>query len=134
LPLLITFCANCAHVALTDQRELMNGHVPCADCSARVRVGPGCSFGESDRGLFGEISQSIAERTLSGTEAAAIASSIATARSPERNGALLERLTDRFPGLLPIQTAAGANQQAQQRALRMLRAIAEAIAFGKSVA
>jgi hypothetical protein len=131
MALLTTFCSSCAQVALTDQRYLLNGRLPCLACGANLRVAPGCSFGEDERELFDELKQVVAERTIKLGEAKSVASQIADVVRSGTDHGLLEQLTTRLPGLVPIQVAAGTNRQARQRALKLLRAILEAMALAE---
>jgi hypothetical protein len=128
MALLTTFCRQCAKVELSDQEQLLNGRIPCASCGANVRVVPSCSFAQEDRPLFDDLRQVVADRTVPPAEARAIATRIASILGSGRDHEFLEQLTPRLPGLVPIQVATGANSHARQRALRLLRAIFEAMA------
>jgi|SRR6478609_1296231 len=130
--LLTAFCGKCATIALVDQGQLLNGRLPCAGCGANLQVAPGCSFSEEDRELFDDLKQVVQERTVGVAEARNIALRIGSVLRTGADRGLLEELTTRLPGLMPIQLVAGTNQQARQRALRLLRAIFEAIAHGAS--
>jgi hypothetical protein len=132
MALLTTFCDKCEQVGLVEQQYLLNGRLPCATCGANVRVAPGCSFGEDDRGLFDDLKQVVAERTIEPAEARNIALRIAGVLRAGTDHGLLEQLTSRLPGLIPIQTAAGANPHARARSLKLLRGILEAMALSKS--
>jgi len=132
MALLTTFCRRCAQVALSDQQHLLNGRLPCESCGDNVLVAPGYSFSEDDRELFEDLKQVVDDRTIEAEEAKQIATHIGSVLRSGVDHDLLERLTNRLPGLLPIQTAAGTNRPARQRALRLLRAIFEAMALGKA--
>lgn len=128
MALLTTFCGECRQVALSDQQHLLNGRLPCPLCGANLRVLPGCSFGENDRPLFDDLKQVVAESHIVGEEARRMAAQIAGALAAGGEAGLLERLTVRLPGLLPIQTTAALHRPERQRALKILRAILEATA------
>jgi hypothetical protein len=131
MPLLTAFCGPCAQVVLTGQEKMQHGRLACPACGTNLRVAPGCSFGEEDRVLFDELKQVVAERTVDAGQAASMASHIAGVLGSGTDHDLLESLTTRLPGLVPIQIAAGANRRARQRALRLLRAILEAMALAE---
>lgn len=126
MALLTTFCQRCDRIALSDEREASGGRLQCGVCPAPVRIVPGCSFGPGDIGLFKDVLEAVVERNVRAAEARALAASIAATVGAAREDALLESMTGRFPGLLAIQVAAGANAEARRRALRLLRAILEA--------
>ena len=132
MALLAAFCGNCAQVTLLEQSRLLNDRLPCATCGGPLRVAPSCSFSERDRGLFEDLKQIVHESRFDAADARSTALRIATVLRAGADYALLEQLTARLPGLLPIQTAAGSNQQASQRVLRLLRAILEATAVTES--
>ena len=128
---LTTFCATCQQVALIDQQHLLNGRVACERCGSIVGVVPGCSFGRDALGLFEDLKQIVAESAVDAREAKSFVPQLANALRVGNDRGLLAQLTGRLPGLLPIEIAAGANQDARQRVLQLLRAIFEALGQGE---
>lgn len=130
MALLTVFCDK-LHIGLEEQQKLLNGGLLCPICGLPLQVVPVCSFSEDDREVFNDMRQVVTERTVGAQEAKALAADIAAYLRSGANHALLERLTGRFPGLLPIQLVAGGSRPAVQRALKVLRAILEAKALGE---
>jgi hypothetical protein len=128
MALLTTFCRHCRKVDLSDQEQLLNGRTPCDSCGADVQVVPSCSFAQEDRPLFDDLRQVVADRTVTAAEARGIATRIASVLGSGRDHEFLEQLTTRLPDLVPTQFATGANAHARRRALRLLRAIFQAMA------
>lgn len=127
MALLTTLCSTCQRVALVDEKGAIAGHLGCSQCGTGVIVLPGCSFASNDRGLFDELLDVVSERNVQSAEAKTLAAEIARALQGSNDTyALLDRLTTRWPGLWPTQAAAGKNEQARRRALRLLRAVLEA--------
>jgi hypothetical protein len=89
---------------------------------------PSCSFGPTDRELFADVTQVITEGVVLPPEARTLARQIERALEV-RDSRMLESLTQRLPGLLPAQVAAGANTSAQRRVLMLARTILEAVAL-----
>jgi hypothetical protein len=126
MALFTTYCDACERVALEDERALQGADKRCPACGNLLRIVPGCSLTEEERGLFDDLKEVVAERTISVDEARSLARQLAGAVRTGQDQGLLDRLTMRLPGLLPIQVAAGANVGAKHRALKVLRAILEA--------
>jgi hypothetical protein len=130
MALLTIFCGKCGQIRLEEQRQLLATGLRCSRCDAALGVVPGCTFSEEDRILFEDLKQVVAERTIPAPEARGLALDIAGVLRAGTDHGLLERLTSRLPGLVPVQIAAGKNRAARQRALKVLRAIFEAKALG----
>lgn len=129
MALLTVSCGKCVHVGLEEQQELLRRGLHCRACNSTLHVLPSCSFSEQDRELFEDLRQVVTERTISGAEAKALAADIAGVLRSGSDRGILERLTGRLPGLLPVQLVAGENKLARLRALKILRAILEAKSF-----
>jgi hypothetical protein len=132
---LTVFCKECDRIGLFDEREAPGGAPPCSSCQSSLAIVPGATFASDARPLFEDLLQVVTERTIRPDEAKSLAWHIAqNLRSAADHGALLERLTVRFPGLLALQASVGQNREAALRALRILRAILEAKALDSRAA
>ncbi len=129
MALLTTFCEECDWLGLEEEARLRQAGFSCRQCHGRAGVVPGVSFAAADQALFEDLQRVVAERTIPPPEAKSLAGDIASVLRTGADSTLLERLTSRLPGLLPIQIAAGANPSARKRALMLLRAIFEAKAL-----
>jgi len=130
MALFTTFCKECAAIALIDEQHARDGRLPCPRCGASVAIVPGCSFTADEQELFDDLVQVVREGALPAGRAGPMAAELAQAvRAGSDTGPLLERLTKPFPGLLPLQAATGRNETARRRALRVLRAVLEAMSL-----
>lgn len=125
-------CVECQQVFLFDEREASFGSLACAACGGEARIVPGCSFGAADREVFHDLSQVVRESTIMPGDAGMMADELGAALRAGAGRGLLERLTVRLPGLVPMQTALGANVDAQRRALVILRSILEGLAMKRA--
>lgn len=133
MALLTTFCAICDQVTLQNEQGLLAGSRGCKVCGKPLRIVPGCSLNEDERELFDDLREIISERTIEADEARRMARHIAGALQSGKDQSLLDHLTGRLPGLLPIQMAVGANLVARRRVLKVLRTILEAKSLAKRV-
>lgn len=92
-----------------------------------LRVVPGCSFAAADREDFAELCQVVAEAHTTRIEAQTYALAVQHALWSGSYLPLLERLSGRLVGLLPLQTSAGKSSAAQRRIVVMLKTIFEAL-------
>lgn len=130
MALLTTFCHECARTALLDELHFERGKLPCPVCGAELAIVPGCSFTNDDRALFDELVQVVREAPWAPAKLRQLAAEVAqTLRIGTDTTSLLERLTVPFPGLLPVQTTAGRNENARRQVLRVLRAVLEAMSL-----
>jgi hypothetical protein len=124
-------CTDCARVQLVPLAREQDGGNGCAYCGAHVRVVPACSYGQSDRERFRELSEIVAEAGVSPAEALVLAHELARATWSGSYASLLETLTERMPGLVPMQVAAGGSALAQKRLLAMLKTVLDALATAR---
>lgn len=130
MALFTTFCKECRAVALMDEHGADRGRLACPRCGSRVAIVPGCSFTSDEQELFDDLVQVVREGALPSGTPRQLASELAqTLRAGTDTASLLERLTVPLPGLVPIQTAAGRNESARRRVLRLMRAVLEAVSL-----
>jgi hypothetical protein len=108
--------------------QAQSRELTCPSCGADARVAPSCSYPESDREQFEELSEVVAEATITRTEAHGYSDTVQHALWSGSYTRELERLCVRMPGLLPMQIAAGKNSGAQRRVLVKLQTILQALA------
>lgn len=128
MSLVPALCLSCYRVALVSLSQAQNRDLACPRCGADARVAPSCSYPESDRERFEELSDVVAEAKLAGAEARHHAETIRHALWSGDYPRELERLCVRMPGLLPTQLAAGNNSEVQGRILVKLQSILQALA------
>jgi hypothetical protein len=125
---LSTLCDGCWKVALTAVDALRSGAQHCRACGEPVRVVPGCSYKQSDIGLFTELSQVVADGGIAPGEAQAFAAEISHALGVGSFKACSDTLAGRLPGLLPLQLVTGGNVAGHRVTLQTLRTIFEGLA------
>lgn len=123
-----TLCLQCRRVHLMSVAAAQSGDRACASCGARARIVPGCSFADAERETFEELSAIVAEGSVSALEARAHATALERALGSGSYGAALEKLSERLPGLLPSQVAAGRNASALRGMVMKLKTVLEALA------
>lgn len=129
---LTTVCSACRCIALTEAAEATQGQLKCPTCQAPLRVVPGCILHVDEQPLFSDLTPLVTESSMGPAEAVALGRLIGSALRSGGYRGLLESLTGRLPGLLPFQIAVGNNAVANQRLLRVLRAVLEASAFASA--
>jgi len=120
-------CLGCSAVTLLSIRDAQS-QPTCAACGAEARVVPGCSFAEAERAQFEELSEMVTRANITHTDAQRFSEESQRAISLGTYARLLEKLTERLSGLLPMQVAAGKNLGAQRRILLKLQTIFAALA------
>jgi hypothetical protein len=123
-----TLCLQCRRVHLVSVAAAQSSERACASCGARTRIVPGCSFADAERDAFEELSAIVAEGALSTLEARAHAAGLERALAAGSYGAALEKLSERLPGILPSQVAAGRNASALRGMAMKLKTVLEALA------
>jgi len=123
-----TVCLSCCRVALVSLAQAQHRELTCARCGADARVVPSCSYSESAREQFEELSDVVAEANVTRAEARGSAEAVQHDLWSGSYTRALERLCTRMPGLLPMQIAAGKNAGAQRRILVKLQTILQALA------
>lgn len=126
-------CGACSRVQLLSLTNATHGELECAFCDGEVRVVPGCSYGESERRAFNEMSDIVAEAQVSPSEALLLAQKLTSSISPGGWGRVLEQLCERMPGLVSVQQAVGQNTAAQRRAVALLKTILDALSTARRV-
>ncbi len=124
-----SLCGSCRLVFLARAADASGGEVVCSRCGAEARVIPSCSYGAGDVSLFRELSEAVAEGRLAPLEASRLAVEIERALWAKSYGRFFDLLSNRLPGLTPIQLVFGRNPTSQQRAFVMLKTILEALAL-----
>lgn len=99
----------------------------CKLCGADVRVVPGCTYGAEERAQFEELCEVVAEVQLTTVQAQQLAQEAERALWSGAFTRALEKLASHMPGLVPMQSAAGTNWDAQHRILMRLKPILEAL-------
>lgn len=131
---LTTFCDGCQRPRLLDDRQAQSGRLACPECGSPAHVIPGCSFHADDQALFNDLCQIVSEGGLSPAESRTLSRCVDDALRTGSSARLVMELTQRLPGLIPLQAGTGANQSANRRLLLLLRAILDAGARGRSPA
>lgn len=126
-----TLCVECWRVSLLSLSDAQRGAPTCKCCGADVRIVPGCSYGESDREHFEELSDIMVEAAVTPAEARDHATAAQRALWSGAYSELLERLCVRLPGLVPMQAAAGKNSGAQRKILVKLQTMFDALATAR---
>lgn len=126
-----TLCVECWRVALLSLADAQRGALNCKSCGAEVRIVPGCSYGESDREDFQELSDIMVEAAVTPAEARGHGAAVQRALWSGAYAQLIETLCERLPGLVPLQAAAGKNSGAQRKILMKLQTIFEALATAR---
>jgi hypothetical protein len=129
---LAVLCARCSRVGLFDARIALSTAPTCASCGGSAKIVPSCAYTNDDIGLFGELSQTVAEGGISPLEATELKTRLERALSSRRYDDFFDVLSSRMPGLTPVQLVFGGRPTAQLRALGMLRTIFEALASRRS--
>jgi hypothetical protein len=115
-------------VLLVPLIAAQRGEPSCLSCEAQVRIVPGCSFSGEDKEQFEELSAIVADGNVQPAEAQRYADEVKRALWSGAYKQSIERLVDRWLGLLPMQVAAGKNSGAQRRILIKLQTIFDALA------
>lgn len=123
---LTTFCDGCQRPALLDERQTQSGRLSCPQCGGHAQIIPGCNFNADDRSLFGDLCQVVGEAALSPSECRNLSRSVNDALRTGSATRLVLELTERLPGLIPMQAGTGSNHSANRRVLLLLRAILDA--------
>jgi hypothetical protein len=129
---LTTSCDACQWPKLLDDRQARSGRLTCPECGSPAHVIPGCSFHADDQALFNDLCQIVHEGGLSPAESRALSRCVDDALRTGSSTRLVMELTQRLPGLIPLQAGTGAKQSANRRLLLLLRAILDAGARGRS--
>ncbi len=127
MSLVRALCLSCSRVLLVPIAQAQSRELNCPTCGADARVAPSCSYSESDREQFEELSDIVAEAKVTRSEARNSAETVQHALWSSSYTRELERLCVRMPGLLPMQVAAGTNAGAQRRILVKLQTILQAL-------
>jgi len=128
MSLVPALCLSCSRVSLVSLAQARSGELTCPRCGGDARVSPSCSYPESEREVFGELSEVVIEAKISRAEAGGYAETVRQALWSGRYPRELERLCGRMPGLLPLQITAGSNAEAQRGTLGKLQTILQALA------
>lgn len=103
-------------------------HSPaCQRCGAAARIVPGCTYTAEDRMQFEELCEIVADVDLTPAQAQQLAQETERALFDPS----LEKLANRLPGLVPIQSATGRNSEAKRRTLLRLKTIFQALATAR---
>ena len=129
MALLTTVCSACGCIGLTRADDAAQGALACSVCKSPLQIVPGCMLHADEQGLFNDLVPVVAESAMAPIDALALGRRIGTSLRAGGYHGLLESLTMRLPGLLPFQVTAGRNLPANQRVLKVLRAILEARAL-----
>lgn len=128
MSLVPALCLSCSRVTLVSLSQAQSRELACPTCGADARVAPSCSYPESEREQFEELSDIVVEANVTRAEAHGYAETVQRALWSGSYTRELERLCARMPGLLPMQVAVGKNSGAQRRILMKLQTILQALA------
>jgi len=128
MSLVPALCLSCSRVSLASLAQAQSRELICSSCGADARVAPSCSYPESEREQFEELSEIVSEANVTRAEARHYAETVRQALWSGGYAREIERLCERMPGLLPGQIAAGCNLNVQRGILVKLQTIMQALA------
>lgn len=123
MPFVPTACAACQQVFLASANQ---GTFCCPCCGSEARVVPGCTFADTDRELFAELAQVVLEGRVDACETRRLAAQVERALTSGSYAALLGTLSERLPGLTPVEASVAHSPRAQRQTLTMLHIILDA--------
>jgi hypothetical protein len=127
--LLATVCEPCRHVGLQDFGPNGADGATCARCGAAVSVVPSCSYNAADIELFDELRDLVAQGNVTAREALQLAKAAVNALESRSFAHFYDGLSQRLPGLSPVQLLFLRKPGLQQRATAMLRTIFDGLAI-----
>jgi len=123
-----TICDACCRVSLLGLHEFSRDTPSCTRCNQELRVIPSRSYAETDVELFDELSETVAH-SVSRLDAQRLAQDIDGRLMAGSVTKAFDALVVRWPALLPVRLATGANVKRQQRILQIFKTIFEALAM-----
>src|SRR5688500_6656442 len=114
---LVMMWTSCGRVSLTPAGEAGSELCVCSSCGGKGRVTPSCGYSTADLGLVAELTEVVAEGSISPPEAARLSFQVERSLATQSFAPFFETLSSRLPGLTPIQLHIARNRHAQRRAL-----------------